>query len=80
VFILELYTGKRSGVRTPLDQFTIDGCSLADAKIHAKSIMRNVRFGGKTATLCVVRNKGNSIRYEIRDDADWTEGEKRPAR
>ena len=77
-FILELYTGKRGRVRTPLDQFIIDECSLDEAKTQAKSIMRNVRFGGETATLCVVRNKGNSIRYEIRDDADWTEGEKRP--
>ncbi len=67
LFILELYSRKKGGVRTPLDQFTTDGRSLADAKIYAKSIMRNVRFGGETATLCVVRNKGNSIRYEIRD-------------
>ena len=79
LFILEFYTGKRGGVRTPLDQFTIDGCSSAEAKIYAKSIMRNVRFGGEAATFCVVRNKGNSIRYEIRADADRTEGEKRPA-
>ena len=72
LFKLELYTGKKGGVRMPLDQFTIDGCSPAEAKIYAESIMRNVRFGGETATLCVVRNKGNSIRYEIRADGNRT--------
>jgi hypothetical protein len=71
-FILELYSGKKGGIRMPLDQFTVDGCSLADAKTYAKSIMHNVRFGGEAATLCVVRNKNNLIRYEIRADADRT--------
>jgi hypothetical protein len=77
-------TGKFAGLgmdlfhMVPLDHFTIDGSSPAEAKIYAKSIMRNVRFGGEAAILCVIRNKGNSIRYEIRADVDRTEGEKRP--
>jgi hypothetical protein len=71
-FILELYGSKNVVARTPLDRFVIDTSSLADAMAQAKSIMRNVRFGGEAAVFCIIKNKSNTILFEVRADGERT--------
>ncbi len=65
-FILELYAEENRLSRRRLDSFLCAESSLEDAATQAQSIMRNVRFGGDAATLCLIKDTRGKVVLEVR--------------
>jgi hypothetical protein len=68
IYVLEFYISRVSGSKTSLEKFTVEEGTLDDARAQAKSIMRNVKFDGAMANLCIVRAKGGAIVCEVKPD------------
>ncbi len=65
-FILELYAGDNRLSRRRLDSFVCAESVLENAATQAQSIMRNVRFGGDAATLCLIKDTRGKVVLEVR--------------
>ncbi len=65
-FILELYACENRSSQRRLDSFSCAKSVLEDAATQAQSIMRNVRFGGDAATLCLIKDTRGRVLLEIR--------------
>ncbi len=65
-FILELYADENRLSRRRLDSFICVESLLEDAATQAQSIMRNVRFGGDAATLCLIKDTHGTVLLEVR--------------
>ena len=68
IYVLEFYISRVGGSKTSLEKFTVEEGTLDDARAQAKSIMRNVKFDGAMANLCVVKAKGGAIVCEVKPD------------
>jgi hypothetical protein len=53
-------------LRPFLDHFTTEDVSLEEAKIQATSILRNVKFEGRLANLCVIRDLNQGVLAQVR--------------
>jgi hypothetical protein len=67
-YVLEFFINRMGGSKKSLDRFTAEDGSLDDAKAQAKSIMRNVKFEGAMANLCVIKTKNGAIVCEVKPD------------
>ena len=67
-YVLEFYISRIGGSKKPLERFSAEDGSLDDARAQARSIMRNVKFEGVMANLCVVRTKSGAIVCEVKPD------------
>jgi hypothetical protein len=68
IYVLEFYISRVGGSKTSLEKFTIEEGTLDEARAQAKSIMRNVKFDGAMANLCIVKAKGGAIVCEVKPD------------
>ncbi len=69
-FILELYADENRLSRRRLDSFICAESFLEDAVTQAQSIMRNVRFGGDAATLCLIKDTRGKVLLEVKAALD----------
>ena len=67
-YVLEFYIGGIGGSKKSLDRFVAEEGSLDEARAQAKSIMRNFKFEGAMANLCVIKTKNGAIVCEVKPD------------
>ena len=67
-YVLEFYINRIGGPKRSLDRFTAEEGSLDDAREQARSIMRNVKFEGAMANLCVIKTRTGAIVCEVKPD------------
>ena len=68
-YVLEFYINRIGGSKRSLDRFTAEEGSLDEAREQARSIMRNVKFEGAMANLCVIKTKAGSVVCEVKPDS-----------
>lgn len=66
-YVLEFF--RPGEPKKPLEKFLAGDIPLSEAKAQAKSIMRNVKFAGAIANLCVIKTKGGSVVCEVKPDS-----------
>jgi hypothetical protein len=67
-YVLEFYVSRVGAPKASLEKFTVEEGSLEDARAQAKSIMRNVKFDGAMANLCIIKTRSGAIVGEVRPD------------
>ena len=67
-YVLEFYVSGVGGSKKSLERFIAEDGPLDDARAQAKSIMRNVKFEGAMANLCVIKTKNGAVVCEVKPD------------
>jgi len=71
-YVLEFYINRFGGSKRSLDRFTAEEGSLDDAREQARSIMRNIKFEGAMANLCIIKTKTGAIVCEVKPNDQRT--------
>ena len=65
-YVLEFY--RPGEPKKPLEKFLAGDIPLSEAKAQARSILRNVKFSGAMANLCVIKTRSGAIVCEVKPD------------
>ncbi len=65
VYVFELFATDLDGNRLRLESVKYRLKSTKVAQTHAETMMRNVLFKGKLATICVIKDQAGSVIGEV---------------